>query len=110
MNVMMVRAKVKPESAGDAEAATKKMFSALNEARPKGVQYASCKLADGLTFVALVAVDDPSNSPLPGIPEWVAFQESLEDWRDGPPSIEQLTVVGSYGLFKSPAATSERDR
>ncbi|MPZ49110.1 MAG: hypothetical protein GEU75_07400 [Dehalococcoidia bacterium] len=99
MNVMMVRAKVKPESASEAEAATRRMFSALNEARPVGVHYASCKLADGVTFVALVALEDPANNPLPSIPEWVAFQESLEAWRAAPPAFEQLTVVGSYGFF-----------
>jgi hypothetical protein len=100
MNVMMVRAKVKPESAAEAEAATRRMFSALAEARPVGVHYASCKLGDGVTFVALVALDDPENNPLPSIPEWVAFQQSLEGWRDGPPAVEQLTVVGSYGLLE----------
>jgi hypothetical protein len=99
MNVMMVRAKVKPDSAGEAEAATKRMFSAVNEARPGGVHYASYKLADGVTFVALVALEDPANNPLPAIPGWVAFQERLEGWRDGPPAFEQLTVVGSYGVF-----------
>lgn len=75
---MMVRAKVKPESAAEAEAATQSMFSALNEARPVGVHYAACKLDDGVTFVALVALDAPENNPLPSTPEWVAFQESLE--------------------------------
>jgi hypothetical protein len=99
MNVMMVRAKVKPESATEAEQATKKMFAALNEARPAGVHYASSQLEDGVTFVALVAFDDPANNPLPSIPEWVAFQKALEEWREGSPVVEQLTVVGSYGLF-----------
>jgi len=99
MNVTMVRAKVKPESAAEAEAATRKMFAALNEARPAGVHYASCKLEDGLTFVALVALDNPEDNPLVSIPEWAAFQESLERWRDGPPAVERLTVVGSYGLL-----------
>jgi hypothetical protein len=107
MNVMMVRAKVKPESASEAEAATRSMFSALNHAHhPAGVHYASCKLADGVTFLALVALEDQANNPLPAIPEWVAFQESLEAWRDGPPDVEQLTVVGSYGLFQTPTSTA----
>ena len=99
MHVRTVRATVKPDSAPEAEAATRRMFAALTETRPVGVQYASCKLADGVTFVAVLALDDPATNPLPAIPGWVAFQESLEGWRAAPPAVEQLTVVGSYGFF-----------
>lgn len=106
MNVTMVRAKVRPENAAEAEAAVKTMFAAINEARPQGVHYASTVLEDGVTFIALVAFDDPSNNPLPSIPAWVRFQEKLAAWRDGPPVIEPLTVVGSYGLFGAPVGAT----
>ena len=99
MHVRTVRATVKPDSASEAEAATRGMFAALNEMRPVGVQYASCKLADGITFVAVLALNDPATNPLPALTEWVAFRERLEGWRAAPPAVDQLTVVGSYGCF-----------
>jgi hypothetical protein len=99
MSVMMVRATVKEESVADAEEAVRKMFAAVEQAQPKGVRYASCKLADGVTFVALVALDDGIENPLPAVPEWREFQENLEEWRAEPPTLEQLTVVGSYNIF-----------
>ena len=99
MNVLMVRAKVKAESVTEAEAAAEKMFAAIEQAQPEGVRYASCKLADGVTFVALLQLDEGVENPLPAIPEFREFQASLKDWVDGPPTPEELTVVGSYGLF-----------
>ena len=99
MNVMMVRAKAKAESVADVEAAARTMFSAIEEAQPRGVRYASCRLPDGVTFVALLALDDGTENPLPTVPAFREFQENLEGWLAEPPAPEQLTVVGSYGLF-----------
>jgi hypothetical protein len=103
MNITMVRAKVKPESVAETETSAKWMFSAINQAKPAGVGYASFKLADGETFVAILALEDPANNPLNAIPEVTAFLESLKDRSDRfaePPVLEQLTVVGSYGFFE----------
>lgn len=46
MSVLMVRSIVKEESVPQVEAAAQKVFSALEQAQPKGIRYASCKLAD----------------------------------------------------------------
>jgi hypothetical protein len=45
MNVLMVRAKVKAESAADVEAAIERVLSAIEQAQPAGVRYASSRLA-----------------------------------------------------------------
>jgi hypothetical protein len=100
MNVMTVRAKVKAESAADVEAAVRRMFAAIDEAQPRGVRYASCRLPDGVTFVVLLALDGADN-PLPAVPEFREFQEKLKTWVAEPPIAEQLTVVGSYRLFEN---------
>jgi hypothetical protein len=99
MNVMMVRARVKAESVADVEAAARTMFSAIEEAQPQGVRYASCRLPDGVTFVVLLALEDGTNNPLSTVPEFREFQESLKGWLAEPPIPEQLTVIGSYKLF-----------
>jgi hypothetical protein len=99
MNTMMVQATVKPECVRDVEAAAKTMFAAIEAAAPDGVRYASCRLSDGVSFVALLALDDGIENPLPAIAEFRAFQEGLGQWLATPPVPDQLTVVGSYRLF-----------
>lgn len=99
MSVTIIRAKVKEEHVDEAEAATQKMFAAVSQAQPEGVRYASLKLPDGVTFVALVEVAEGVENPLPAIPEWREFGENLNAWRVEDPSVEQAEVVGSYRLF-----------
>jgi hypothetical protein len=95
----MVRAKVKPDTSAQLESAAQKMFAAIHAAHPEGVQYASSRLADGMTYVALLKLDDGIENPLPRLPAFVEFQENVKAWMTEPPTVEQLTVVGSYNLF-----------
>lgn len=95
----MIRAKVKPESVEQVEASARKMFAAIEQARPQGVRYASCKLPDGVTFVVLLELEDGTDNPLAALPEFRQFQDDLNSWVAEPPAPEPLTVVGSYRLF-----------
>ena len=99
MPVLMVRSKIKPEHAADAEAAIKKVFSAIEQAQPAGVRYASSRLADGTSFVVLFEAEDGVDNPLVALPAVVEFQENLKQWMAEPPTVEQMTVIGSYRLF-----------
>lgn len=99
MNVMMFRAKIKPEHTDDIEAAVKTMFSAIKAKQPAGVRYASSRLGDTNTYVILLGLEQPPENPLTAIPEFGSFQASLREWLAEPPSSEQLTVMGSYNLF-----------
>jgi hypothetical protein len=99
MSVQMVQAKIKAESVADVQAASKKMFAAINTAQPEGIRYASCLLPDGETFVALLQVDDGLENPLPSIPEFREFLEGIEASRAEPANVQPLTVIGSYRLF-----------
>ncbi len=99
MSVQMAQVKIIAESVTDVQAATKKMFAALDAAQPEGIRYASLQLADGETFVALVQVDDGAENPIPGFPEFRELQELVEGSRAEPPNVQPLTVVGSYRMF-----------
>jgi quinol monooxygenase YgiN len=99
MSVMMIRAKLKAEGVSDVDAAAEKMFSAIDAAQPGGVRYASMRLPDGVSAVALLALEDPADNPLQAIPEFREFQERLPEWLAEPPIVEELTVIGSYELF-----------
>jgi hypothetical protein len=75
------------------------MFAALRQAQPEGIRYASFRLADGVTYVALLQVDDGVENPLPALPEFLEFQEGLKGWVAEAPDAGPATVVGSYGLL-----------
>lgn len=99
MNVTMIRVRVRPESVGSVDEAVEAMFAALRRDQPEGVSYASCKLADGATYVILLGLEEGIENPLPAVAEFRDFQEALPGWLAEPPTPEQLTVVGSYNLF-----------
>ena len=99
MPVLMVGSKIKPEHAADAEAAINRVFSAIEQAQPAGVRYASSRLADGVSFVVLLELEDGVDNPLAALPAVVEFQENLKQWMAEPPTVEQMTVVGSYRSF-----------
>jgi hypothetical protein len=99
MSVHMVQAKIRRESVDDVQAATRRMFAAIDAAQPEGIRYASSLLPDGETFVALLQVDDGVENPLPGFPEFREFIEGVEASRAEPADIQPLTVIGSYRLF-----------
>jgi hypothetical protein len=99
MNVLMVRAKIQEENVPDAQAAVEKVIQALERTQPAGVRYASCLLSDGVTFVALVELEDDGSHPLRELPAYAQMVEDLKQWYDGPPAVDRMTVTGSYGLF-----------
>jgi hypothetical protein len=99
MSVTVVRQKVKDGSVEQAEAAARDLFATLDRVRPEGIRYASTRVADSSTFVALFELADGNEDPRPAIPEFRLFLEQLKDLVEGPPVIEQLEVVGSYNLF-----------
>jgi hypothetical protein len=103
MNVLMVRSKIKEENVADAQAATQKVFQAIEQAQPAGVRYAAGWLSDGVTIVALLEVensDDPRHdNPLLALPAYAELRESLTQWYAEPSAVEQMTLAGSYRLF-----------
>ena len=99
MSVLIVQSKVKQENVADVDAAAQRMFAALREAQPEGIRYASLRLADGVTYVAVLEIDEGVENPLPAMPEFQAFQEGLKGWLAEPPAAGPATVVGSYGLL-----------
>jgi hypothetical protein len=99
MSVQMANAKIKAERVSSVQTAARKLFAALNAAQPDGIRYAWGLLPDGETFLALVEVDDGVENPIPGFPEFRELQELVEGSRAEPPTVQPLTVVGSYRLF-----------
>ena len=99
MSVLTVRAKLKEEHVAEAEAAVRNMFAAIEREGLEGIRYASIKLADGVTFLALLELEDGVENPLQGLPEAQAFYERLPGWYAEPPEVGPGTLIGSYRLF-----------
>ena len=99
MDALMIRSRIKEENVADAQDAIAKFVQALEQTQPAAVRYASCLLSDGVTFVALVALEDDGSHPLRDFPAYAQMIDSLKQWQDGPPAVDRMTVTGSYGLF-----------
>jgi hypothetical protein len=97
--VTTVRAKLKEEHVEEAVAAVKRMFAAIERERLEGVRYASVRLEDGATFLALLEVEDGIENPLLSLPEAKEFYDRLPGWYDEPPEVGPGTVIGTYRLF-----------
>jgi hypothetical protein len=99
MTVLTVRAKLKEEHVAEAEAAVKRMFAAIEREGLEGIRYASIKLDDGVTYLALLELEDGVENPLSELPEAQEFYASLPGWHAEPPEVGPGTVIGSYRLF-----------
>ena len=99
MSVMLLRQNVKPDKIDEATAGVRELFAALERVHPDGLHYASTRVADTSTFVIMLELAEGADDPRTLIPEFPRFQEKLADFLDGPPTVEQLDVVGSYDLF-----------
>ena len=99
MSILMIRAKLKPTQASEVEAGIKSLFGALEQTQPEGIRYASCQLADEVTYLVFLEINEGVDNPLATLPEFHAFQEALKTSLAEPPTTEQLTVRGSYRFF-----------
>ncbi len=98
MNVMMVRSTIKAEHAAAAQAALEKLFQALEKQKPDA-RYAAGKLADGVTVLAFLELEPGQEHPLRTFPAYTELLEGLEQWADGPATVENMAVIGSYRLL-----------
>jgi NAD(P)-dependent dehydrogenase (short-subunit alcohol dehydrogenase family) len=109
MSVQIAQVKIVAESVTDVQAATRKMFAAIDAAEPEGIRYASLLLADGETFVAVVQVDDGVENPIPAFPEFRELQELVAASRAEP----RRSVADDHRLVPDvlrPASGSRRAR
>lgn len=102
MNVTVVRYRTKPDKADENQRLIETVFAELHEARPGRLEYASFRLADGVSFVHVAATDtDDGSNPLTAVPAFANFVRDIADRCDEPPNAQDATVVGSYGFFST---------
>ncbi len=97
MKTVMVRYKT-AEAHGEANAAlVRAVFDELRTSAPSGLQYASWRLPDGVSFIHVATLASPDDNPLTRSPAFAAFQKELKSRCVEPPSVTELTSVGAYG-------------
>lgn len=99
MPQFLIRYRTKPDQAAANEELVRAVFAELHDTKPDGLNYATFKLADRVTFLHLVQTErDPS--PLVAVKAFGEFQAGAADRYDQLPVREQLTEIGSYRLFR----------
>jgi len=97
MKKVMVRYKVKKDRVEENEKLVKAVYEQLHQESPKGLRYATFKLADGVSFVHLAVIE--GENPLANLPAFKAFQAEIKNRCDEPPAPVDITEIGSYGFF-----------
>jgi hypothetical protein len=96
---VMVRYRVKPDRVTENEELVRAVYDELAASQPEGLQYATLKLPDGVTFMHLAQHGEPN--PLSATAAFPRFLEGINDRCDEPPVISQVDVVGSYRVFEA---------
>jgi quinol monooxygenase YgiN len=99
MSLQLIRAIVSPEHSSAVEEAINDVFEELAQTQPSGLGYASTRADDGVTYLILLDIEDPTHNPLPNLDAFQRFQAQLPQCLAGPPAIDQLTVIGNYRVF-----------
>jgi hypothetical protein len=99
MTILTARAKLKEEHVAEAEAAVRRMFAAIEREGLEGIRYGSVRLEDGVTYLAILEIEDGQENPLSELPEAQEFYASLPGWYAAEPEVGLGTVIGSYRLF-----------
>jgi hypothetical protein len=94
---VVVRYQTRPETAEENTRLIEKVYGALAEVAPSGFQYATYRLADGVSFVHVATLEGEQN-PLATLPEFAEFQREIAQRCAVPPAPSDATIVGSYGL------------
>ncbi len=91
----VIRYRTRPEAAEENVRLVKAVYAALAKARPRGLEYATYRLDDGVSFVHIAQLPDDGN-PLAALPEFAEFQREIAERCVEQPMASGATVVGSY--------------
>lgn len=96
---VMVRYRVHPDRVAENEELVHAVYDELAASQPDGLQYATLKLADGVTFIHLAQHGE--SNPLLTTAAFQRFLEGINDRCDEPPVVTQAEEVGSYRFFEA---------
>ncbi|MGD0454935.1 MAG: hypothetical protein ABSB69_15180 [Solirubrobacteraceae bacterium] len=92
---VIIRYRTRPDAADENARLVEAVYASLAEVEPSDFQYATFRLADGVTFVHVAHLGTAEN-PLPALPAFAEFQRELAQRCVEQPAPSEATVVGSY--------------
>lgn len=96
MSVQIVQFRTDPQRVGEVEEAIGKLFSAVEEAAPAGIEYTAARVGDSSEFLLTLALPDDAANPLLEIPEAGEFRGRIGEWADSLVSPSTLHFIGRY--------------
>ncbi|MFB6398390.1 hypothetical protein [Polymorphospora lycopeni] len=96
MSVQIVQFRTDPRRVGEVEEAIGKLFAAVEEAAPAGIEYTAARVGDSSQFLLTLTLPDDTANPLLEIPEAGAFRGRVGEWAGGPVPPVTLHVIGRY--------------
>ena len=96
MRRVIVRYRVRPDRVDENESLVRAVYAELAESQPTGLRYATFRLADGVSFVHIALLEDPTDNPLQKVAAFRAFSEDVGGRCDEPPVVVEMDEVGSY--------------
>ena len=91
----VIRYRTRPDAADENVRLVEAVYAALAEARPAGLEYATYRLDDGVSFVHIASLPDNEN-PLGALPAFAEFQREIVERCVEQPMPSGATLVGSY--------------
>jgi len=92
---VIVRYKTRADTADENQRLAEQVFAELADSDPGGLRYATFRLADGVTFVHVAAIEGDVN-PLQKVSAFAEFQREIGERCAEPPNASDATLVGSY--------------
>jgi hypothetical protein len=100
MSKVMIRYKVKPESAAENERLVRAVYTELEREAPAGLRYATFRLEDGVSFVHVAENDsEDGRSPLLELEAFREFQQGVAERCAEQPVRTELHEVGSFRFW-----------
>lgn len=96
MKHVVVRYRVKPDRAEQNVRFVQAVFAQLERERPAGLEYASYRSEDGLSFVHVASYDEGRDNPLTALASFAEFTAAIRDRCEEPPSAQTMSLVGAY--------------
>jgi hypothetical protein len=96
MKTIMVRYTTTEAHADQNEALVRAVFDELRASAPKGLRYATYRLAGGATFVHLASFETPLPNPLTALSSFQDFQAQLKQRCVEAPVLIELSNVDAY--------------
>jgi hypothetical protein len=97
---VLIRYRVKPDQVSVNEELVRAVYEELAQTQTAGLQYATFKLDDGVSFVHIALIDGTNGpNPLAGVAAFDRFLEGANERCDERPVVSELSEVGSYRLL-----------